>query len=77
MVLSTSCACLVCPKSSASDGPARDTHAAPLLSREVNLPELLAHTAMDPETVTVLKLHMSAFLSCVHTFLAVLRLSFG
>ncbi|KAL8276184.1 hypothetical protein RQP46_011396 [Phenoliferia psychrophenolica] len=34
-----------------------------LLRLFVNLPELLAHTAMDPETVTVLKLHMSAFLS--------------
>ncbi|KAM0752463.1 MRG-domain-containing protein [Meredithblackwellia eburnea MCA 4105] len=34
-----------------------------LLRLFVNLPELLAHTSMDPETVTVLKLHMSAFLS--------------
>ncbi|KAK4699208.1 mortality factor 4-like protein 1, partial [Phenoliferia sp. Uapishka_3] len=34
-----------------------------LLRLFVNLPELLAHTAMDAETVTVLKLHMSAFLS--------------
>lgn len=45
--------------------PCRPSLMPPVAHRAVNLPELLAHTSLDPEAMSELKDHIQQFLQCV------------